>query len=288
MGCFSKPKVEAQSTLDPNLQRHIMDPMIGQMREHLFGLPGMREGMPWLGGQTLPGREPVPGAFTGAAPTWAFGGPRVAGASPLQQQAFNWAGQLPGQTQAMQGMGMNLLGQMPNFDATRQHTAMLWDRDIAPSVMERFAGAGNAMSGGAMQAMGRAGGQMALGLASQLAPMELQAKQGAAAMLPAMHNMGLSGMQASGLFGAEQRGIQQQQLDANRELWHEQQPWAHPMLNLMFPTAQATQRQLTQQPGGMGYSFLTGVAPAVAGAGLGLAFGGPAGAAAVLGGMNQR
>jgi len=245
--------------MDPLLQQQVMHPFTTQMGTALFGTPGTPAQysnpnfierlfgvQPQLLAEATAG---TPGAFTGGTPDWAYQGQRVAGTSPLQQGAFNWASQLPGQMS-------NLMNQAPNFDATRQYTAELWNRDIAPGIMERFAGMGGAASGGAQKALQRAGETMSLGMASQLAPMELQARLGAA-------GLGLQGLSAMGTMGAEQRNIAQQGLTGQQQQFYESSPWNHPALQYLFPTANATQRQLTQTAGGMGRSLL--------GAGLGMA-----------------
>ena len=268
MGCFSKPKVEAKSTMDPMLQSKVMYPFFDEMSTSLFG-PGQGSSKPGCFGNNLRASgcfgsraNEQQGAFGGDT-SWVYPGQRVAPTSPLQQQAFDWASQYPGQVQAMQGMGLGMLGQAPNFDATRAYTGRLWNEDIAPSVMERFAGLGTADAGGAQRGLQRAGEQTALGMASQLAPMELQARLGAANLLPSLGGMGSQGMQTTGLMGGEQRAIGQQGMDANMARFYESQPWNHPMLQYMFPSASASQMQLVNKPGGMGYSMLTGMAPAV-------------------------
>lgn len=256
MGCFSAPKTKAVSTMDPLLQQQVMNPLTQQMGESLFGAAGTpavykSTGCFGTGPKQLvsPATEGTQGAFTGAPADWAYQGQRVAGTTPLQQGAFDWAGQLPGQMSA-------LMNQAPNFDATRQYTAELWNRDIAPGIMERFAGMGGAASGGAQKALQRAGETVSLGMASQLAPMELQARQGAA-------QLGLQGLGAMGTMGAEQRNIAQQGLTGQQQQFYESSPWNHPAMQYLFPTANASQRQLTQESGGMGYSALTGMAPAL-------------------------
>jgi len=236
MNCFSKSKTDTKPTMDPLARYYVLSPLAGEFRRQLSGAGG---------------------AFKGGDPTWAYQGQRTAGTSPLQSQAFGAAGGLGNQAAAYQNYGINMLNQAPNFDATKAYTASLWNSDIMPSVMEQFAAQGGAASGGAQKALMRAGQQTSLGLASQLAPMELQARQGAAAQLPALYNMGLSGLNTQQQLGMQQRGIEQERLTGLMNQFYESSPWAHPALQYaggMMGTGQT----LYQKPAGMGYSALMG------------------------------
>jgi len=252
MGCFSAPSVKNQSTADPYMGRHVIAPFARFAGQELFGAD--------RGEKDIFGQG---GIFQQPTADWVYPGQRIAPPTSLQQGAFDWAGGIPGQTQTMQNFGMDMLGQAPNFGATKDYTARLWEEDIAPQVMETFAGMGTSDSGGAQQALQRGGERVALGMAAQMAPMELQARLGAASALPAMQNMGLEGMRYMGTMGAEQRGLQNEALSVPMSQFYESQPWNHPLMSMVMPSISAAQGQLYQQPGGMGYSALTGMAPAV-------------------------
>ena len=244
MGCFSSSSAKSMSTLSPH-------------QEYYFNTPVLRDFVgPGIGQQ-----QPV------------YGGQRVAGESPLQQQAYGMAAGLPNAARMMQGLGMGMLGTAgrplnigsalsPVLDAA----SMFWNRDVMPSVMENFAGMGTADSGGAIKGLTRAGEQYGTAMAGQMAlPALSAALQGrgqqisAAGMLPQLSNMGLSAIGALSGLGGEQRGQEQEQLMAAQQLWAEQQPWNNPYIQL---GGQLMGQQMTpiQQGEGLGRSVLGGLA----------------------------
>lgn len=243
MGCFSAPKASTISSLAP-AQQQLLNTAIGQ---HL--IPGL------------------------SSPVDVYGGQRVAGASPLQSMAYNWGSQLPGQTQALQGLGTSLVGQVAQpFDVNAalspvtNAASLFWSRDVVPSVMERFAGMGAADSGGAMNALARSGQEYGTSLAGQLAPLALNAAlQGrgqqlqAGSLLPSIAGMSASPLSMLAGLGSTQFGQSQAQLDAAMQAWLEGQGYSNPWLQMAGGFLGGTMSPI-QQAGGLGYSMLAGAA----------------------------
>lgn len=171
----------------------------------------------------------------------------VAGPSALQQQAFGLAGQVPGQIGQFQGMGQQALRGLldqPQFDPTaitktfepvRQFATKMFEEDITPQIMGRFAQMGGARSSGAQTALARAGSNLAANLSAQMAPYQFGAREaslgrqfaGQQAAIPGA--MGLGQMPLAGAsqlynIGAGQRGIRAQQMA---------EPWQNPALNFL-------------------------------------------------------
>jgi len=264
---------ETISTVDPYVKQQLLDPLTQQISQQLFGQgatePNFLEKLAgFFTGEIPSGTPGYGGAFTGGEVDWAYPGQRVADTSTLQNQAFTGAENLGTQANALQSLGASLLGNSPNFAATKDYTGQLWNEYIAPNVMETFGGMGAGDSGGAMKALSRAGQQTALGLASQLAPMELQASQGAAALLPSLQQMGLDATNTQAALGTLQRGIGQEQLTSGQQAWEESQPWNHPLMQYLFPTANMYSTGITGGQEGLLSGALSGLGGAV-GQGLG-------------------
>lgn len=166
--------------------------------------------------------------------------------------------------QALQGM----MGGMEDvFKPIYDYTSQMWNEQIAPQTMERFAGMGAAQSGGAADALARAGQGLTMGMGAQLAPMYLQNLQQLPGQIRAQ--------------GSLEQQLAQQPLDIQKQQWLEQQPYQNPYLGMtqsVLPYGSPwVENYAQQQPASMGYSALTAMAPA-----LGSAIGGP-----LLGGLGS-
>ena len=62
------------------------------------------------------------------------------------------------------------------FAPMYQQAENLWNQQIMPGTMERFAGMGNAMSGGAASALAREGQNLTTNLGASMAPLWLEAQ----------------------------------------------------------------------------------------------------------------
>ena len=102
-------------------------------------------------------------------------------------------------------------GSMQFYDPIYQRATQQWNQEIAPNVMERFAGMGNALSGGASSALAREGQNLMTGISAEVAPLYQKAI--------------FEGL--PGLATWEQQG-RQQPLDVDYQKWFEQQPYASP------------------------------------------------------------
>ena len=156
----------------------------------------------------------------------------------------------PFYTGAAQGGVQNLMGDMSQvFDPIFAESQRMFQDVVSPEVMERFASFGGAGSGGAMQALSRAGADMSTQLGAQLAPLWMQSQQS----LPAL-------AQQAGGFEQQSR---QQPMDLAQQMWQEQQPYANPYLALgqsMIPgTGQYAEN--VASPGQE--DFLTSMAPGI-------------------------
>lgn len=136
------------------------------------------------------------------------------------------------------------------FAPITQQAQNLWQQQIMPNVMERFAGMGNALSGGAASALAREGQNLSTNLGATLAPMWMEGQ------------MAMPGL-AQG-FGSWEQAGRQQPLDLAQQLWGEEQGW--PQVNPYFNAAldvmgQGGSRAMENiaQQGSPG--FLTSMAP---------------------------
>jgi hypothetical protein len=123
---------------------------------------------------------------------------------------------LLGAQNAMQGIAG---GMMDFYDPIYERAINEWEQEIAPSVMERFAGMGNAMSGGAASALSREGQNLLTGISAEVAPLYQEAL-----------------FQMPALAGWEQQA-RQQPLDLQQQLWAEEQNW--PQVNPYWNAAQS-------------------------------------------------
>jgi len=263
---FGGPSVDTMSTVDPYLKEQVVDPLVGQIGQNLFGTPaqysqpsGIDQFLYNLTGgklgstsqQTSPGQ---PGSFGGSEADWVFpADQRVPGYQPLQQQYFQSLGQLaPQQLQQLQGIAG---GQAPLDDIYNYGTRYASDV-ITPQVMERFAGLGTASSGGAAKGLARELGNYGLGLNAQMAPLALQNQ---AQQLQALGQMGdVQNQLAMG--GAQQFDVEQARANAQLSAFNEANPYNHPGLRYLATLLGGTQQEPVQNSGGMGYSLLSGLA----------------------------
>jgi len=218
-----------------------------------------------------------------------FGGERVAGLAPLQQQAFGQAGGAIPLAQQAFGFGTDMpqaFGQaqeqltrtlqpfdpqstISNFAPARDAAVRGFENVTVPSIMERFAGANAVQSSAAPQAIAEAGRDLELGLSSQLGKLLQQGEQSqlnrqqagiGQALQVGQAPLGLTqqaGQAGLGLlggaadFGAQQRALEQQQLNAMLAKFQEGQAGANPFLNLL-PTALGTSafENIAMQSGG--------------------------------------
>jgi len=181
MGCFSGgvqgQSVQQVEKLTPEQQKLISD-MIAKAGPAIQG----------VGAATIPGQEFAPG-----------------GPSPLQQQAFGLAGQLPSQL----AFDPNRVSQQfqPVADFARQG----FQQETIPSIMGALGSAGAARSSGAADILGREGRNLELGLASQLGQQQFGAFNQAQQFAQQMPNQlaGLGQMQGSFPEAQRQFGLQQ-------------------------------------------------------------------------------
>jgi hypothetical protein len=238
-GFFDQPSTEWRVPYSDFMKTNIYNPLTAAIGGNLFGTQGQ------------------PGAFTGADPSsW------VAPISPLQQGAFDWAGQLPGMTNRYQQLGTQAAGaaaQPINFGALTNQAGNLWNRTIMPSIMERMAGMDAASSGGTADALGRAGESLTSDLFAQMVPLELQGRQQqlqAGNLYQQLAGMPLEPLKYMDVFGTQQREISQEAF-----------PWNNPMMQYLLPMLGAGQQTAYQTAGGLGNQML-GVGLGAAGAGL--------------------
>jgi len=304
MGCFSAPKTEMKSTLDPTYQSSVYNPFVNQLGGQLFGTPEQtittHPGLPDYIKGFFTGQRPtstttvnpaVEGAFSGVTPDWAYQGQRVAPANALQNSAFQWAGSLPGSTAGIQNMALaaNAQAAQPmDYNALIANSANLWNRTIMPSILNQQSGMDAAASGGTYDALARAGADLSSNLFAQITPLELQARQqrlAAAQNYGQIASMPLEALRYMNMLGGTQRDITQQGLLGNQQKWMEEQPWNHPLMQYLLQTGAAGQMTPVQKGGGLGYGMLgsmLGTAGAgLTGAGIGALSGAGAGAGAL-------
>ncbi len=119
---------------------------------------------------------------------------------------------------AQNALGGMAGGPMELYEPIYERAQQQWEQEIAPSVMERFAGMGNAMSGGAASALAREGQNLMTGISAEVAPLYQEAI-----------------FQMPQLSAFEQAG-RQQPLDLEQQLWAEEQGW--PQVNPYWSAAQ--------------------------------------------------
>jgi len=155
---------------------------------------------------------------------------------------------------AATGAMQNLTGGIEQaFAPAYEYAARLWEDVVRPGVMQPFASLGAAASGGAAQALSRAGERLALGLGTEIAPLWLQAQ----GQVPRLAQQ----------IGGWEQATRQQELDVMRERWAEEQPYMNPYLNLVpmvLPYgAPAFENIAYNQPASLGYSMMTAMAPGI-------------------------
>lgn len=146
------------------------------------------------------------------------------GPSPLQQQAFGLAGQLPQQqafdpsqiTAAMQPVG--------------QFARQGFQQETIPAIMGALGAQGAARSSGAADILAREGRNLELGLAAQFGPMQFGAQQAALG-----RQMQLPTQMAN--IGAVQRGIPAEQQQFGLQRFQAADPLRSPALPLALQTA---------------------------------------------------
>ena len=228
-----------------------------------------------------------------------FQGQRVAGLSPLEQQAASFIGG-PGFQQGLANLGQAnqfYQGQVneqfnpqqvtQDFNVDTLNPAMRnFQQNVIPGISERFAG-GNALRSGAFgTTLAQAGSDLQSNLAAQLGQRQV-AERGAVRGRRAAGARGLMGTSLMPQqliapllgIGGLQRGIQQQQLGAEHARFQEGQPMANPLLRLLSPAlgTQAFQPVMSQQAG-LG---------SILGPGLGAFMGTETGAAGIMGGLGS-
>ena len=152
----------------------------GQLEQALAGMA-----VPEIGGMEL------------AQPEY-YGGERLAGMDPNAMTTAQ---------NAMSGMAG---GMMDFYDPIYDAAMNRWNQEIAPSVMERFAGMGNAMSGGAASALSREGENLMTDISAQVAPLYQEA----------IFNMPQ--------LASWEQDARQRPLDIERQQWLEKQPYSNP------------------------------------------------------------
>lgn len=189
-----------------------------------------------------------------------YTGERVAPLSGIQTGAFDLAG-----AQGMQSTRDLLNGTwMSPITAQAEN---LWNRTIMPSIMNQQASMDAAGSGGTVDRLAVAGQDLSTQLAGTLALLSLQANQ-----------IGVSNLGSLLGYGGQQQKQSQNEINAQMQKWMEQQPIYSPVMSqLPMLFGQQTENIASQQPGGFGYSALTG--------GLGSLLGTEAGAGGLLKGL---
>lgn len=181
-------------------------------------------------------------------------GQQLLGPSPLQTQAFGYAGQLPGQIQSLFSPFLN---QSPQdlFDPISAYTSRVFERDIVPQITGRFGNLDAADSSVLQRELSRAGSDLALGMGAQFAPLALQ-QQG----LNLQGSLGAANAYSqipgllSGLGGA-QRGLGMEQFE-------QAQAYMNPYLRYLpavLPYGQPVLENIAiGQPAGLGRELLAG------------------------------
>ncbi len=210
MGCFSG-NIKGQSVqqiekLTPEQQR-------------LIALLSQKAGPAIQGvtGATIPGMEFAPG-----------------GPAPLQQQAFEQMGRLPGQ---MDFDPSQITGAMaPVGEFARQG----FQQETIPAIMSALGAGGGARSSGAAGILGREGRNLELGLAAQFAPMQYQGLQESLG-----RQMQIPGMTAQ--MGGLQRGIGEEQRQFGLSRFMAGAPEADPRLGFIGPAFTSAYDTAVQQ-----------------------------------------
>ena len=198
MGCFS-PNVSGQSAQQV--------PTLTPEQQELVGLLG-RQATPAvqaITGATIPGQEFAPG-----------------GPSPLQQQAFGLAGQLPEQFQ----FDPNRIAQQ--FQPLAEFARQGFQQETIPAIAGAAGFGGGARSSGFQDILAREGRNLELGLASHLGQQQIGAferAQDRTGQLPGL----LAGI------GGLQRALPEEQRQFGLQQFRAGAPEADPRLGLLGP-----------------------------------------------------
>lgn len=161
-----------------------------------------------------------------------YEGDTAAGATSNQQNVFDMVNNI---TSGKDMMGMeSLIGKFDPtattdfFSSTVAQPAMkAWEKDILPVIRENYISQNAGSSGAANRAIATSGSDLASSLSSSLAEMLYGAKttheQNLPVVLQQILGMGLGA-------GAEERGINQDQLTADYSKWASAQPYNNPWL----------------------------------------------------------
>lgn len=242
-----------------------------------------------------------------------FGGQRVAGASPLQQGAFDIfgglapgiGGALGGGLGGLQQSRESLQGFLGDFDPAASQQAFQsgvvdpslrnFQQNVIPGITERFSNVAGS-SGVLAKALADAGGDLQSNLGAQGALFNQNARNtfnqnrlNASGQLAGQSTQGLNFLNSLSGLGGQQRDIAQQGLGADFARFQEGQAVNNPILGLLpqLLGTQAFENVVTPQGPGLGGTlgtlagaFLGGPAGAAVGSSLGSALlGGGAGAA---------
>lgn len=242
MGCFSPPKqtVQQVSQFTPQQKTALSD----------------------LLGTVTP--------FIGEAPP-VYSGQRLAGFSPLQQKAFNQAGQ-----------GQNYLNQatqpfdFQGFAEPITAQAQQLYGDLTDNLATQFGATGSADSGLFQKELARGAERLSTNVAAQLAPYAFQGyeTQTGNQLRRDLTGASLSPQLVQNTFslGSAQQAQQQAQLDLDQQLFNERGPLAF-LQNPAFSAASQLSglpvydNAVMQKPAGLGYSYLSGQAESAESAG---------------------
>lgn len=220
MGCFSSPSSKAT-------QVEKLTPAQEQLVAQLARQAG--PAISAVQGATIPGQQFAPG-----------------GPSPLQQQAFGLAEQLPGQ---LQFDPSRIAGQ---FEPVAEFARRGFQEETIPAIAGAAGFSGTARSSGFQDILAREGRNLELGLASQLGQQQIGAferAQDRTGQLPGVL-AGIGGLQGS--FSEAQRLFNLQNFQAAA-------PERDPRLGFIGPAfTSAFDTAITQQGAGLGASLLTG------------------------------
>jgi len=180
----------------------------------------------------------------------AYQGVLAPGASDLQQQAFSQFGGTPENQGAFQGVIANLLGgggydpakRAEVYKAQTDRSQREFMNQTIPQLMERFNAQGLGRSGGLERELAIAGGELGLRNRELNSMMELedQARRQQSQGLGLQGFLGGQASQQTGLqnllaAGGQQRGIAQDQAQAEYGRWEQGQAQNNPWLQLLGP-----------------------------------------------------
>ena len=176
-----------------------------------------------------------------------YNGQISAGASPLQQQAFDLVSRLI-QGQGSYGQGQNALSTLlENFDSTsaretwetsvKDPMVQNWQDEILPEIQEHYIAANAGSSGAATRAITESGADLAAGLASSLSESLYAAEQShldrQLESLPLALDYAQAPIDNALSAGQAQREITGDQLMEEYQKWAYGQPYNNPWLSLL-------------------------------------------------------